>query len=161
MRAIPMSEAGARDPTGGPLPCGDEDHERLRDLHTRLVDTLAGYEKVVEKAGAEFVEIAHEFRSLHLAQSERVLAMLVGPGGHPGTDGSMLGTVNRAAVEVRAWFDGIGHNVIGALVDGEKRLLEEFKAAKAASPSVERRGVFDEMCGEIITLLQRHAPAQR
>ena len=84
--------------------------------------------------------------------------MLVGLCGDPGSNESMLGTVNRAVVEVRSWFDDIGHNVIDALVDGEKRVLEDFKTAKAASPSVERRGVLDQMCGGITMLLHRHAP---
>ena len=65
MTDIPMPQAGARDLTGGPSPRGDEEYERLRDLHTRLVDTLAGYDKVVEKAEPDFVEVAHEFQSLH------------------------------------------------------------------------------------------------
>ena len=164
MTDIPMQQGNARartdGPTDGPGARGDAEYATLRDLHTRLVDTLAGYDKVVDKAEPEFLAVAHEFRSLHQAQSERVLSMLVGLGGDPGSEGSMLGTVNRAVVEVRSWFDDIGHNVISALVDGEKRLLEDFKAAKAASPSVERRGMLDQMCGETITLLQRHAPGR-
>ena len=160
MTDIAMPQGGARDLTGGPSPRGDEEYARLRDLHTRLVDTLTGYDKVVEKADPEFVGIAGEFRGLHQAQSERVLSMLLGLGSDPGSEGSMLGTVNSAVVEVRSWFDDLGHNVIGALVDGEKRLLEDFRAASAASPSIERRGMLDQMCGEIITLLQRHAPGK-
>ena len=160
MTDISMPQDSARDQSGGPAPHEDAEYDRLRDLHTRLVDTLAGYDKVVEKAEPEFIDVALEFRSLHHAQSERVLSLLLGLGSDPGSEGSMRGTVNRAVVEVRSWFDDIGHNVISALVDGEKRLLEDFKAAKAASSSVERRRILDEMCGEIITLLQRHAPGR-
>ena len=160
MADISMPLGGARDLTGGPSPRDDEEYARLNDLHTRLVDTLAGYDKVVEKAEPEFIGIAEEFRGLHQGHSERVLSMLLGLGRDPGSEGSMLGTVNRAVVEVRSWFDDIGHNVIDALVDGEKRLLEDFKAARAASPSVERRGLLDQMCSETITLLQRHAPGR-
>ena len=160
MTEISMLQGSDRDLNGGSSRRHDEEYARLRDLHTRLVDTLAGYDKVVEKAEPEFVAVATEFRSLHQAQSDRVLTMLLGLRGDPGSEGSMLGTVNRAAVEMRSWFDDIGHNVIDALVDGEKRLLEDFRAASAASPNVERHGMLDQMCGEIITLLQRHAPGR-
>ena len=158
MADISMPQGGVRDTTGGPGPRGGDEHARLQDLHTRLVDTVAGYDKLVEKSEPEFVGIAEEFRDLHRTQAERVLAMLHGLGGEPDAEGSMMGTVNRAVVEVRSWFDDIGHTVIDALVDGEKRVLEDFKTAKAASPSVERRGMLDQMCGEITMLLHRHAP---
>lgn len=144
--------------TGGPSPRNDEEVARLRDLHASLVDIRQGCDKMVEKAEPDFVAVAADFRGLHQLQAERVRAILTAMGEDPGAEGTVMAAVNRAVVEVRSWFDDIGHNVVETLADGEKRLLEDFEAAIAASPSVERRGMLDRMRGEIVTLLQRHAP---
>jgi hypothetical protein len=66
--------------------------------------------------------------------------------------------VNRAVVEIRSWFDEIGHNVMDALVQGERNVLEAFDDAIVASPNPERLAILDQMRVELVRLLQRHAP---
>ena len=159
MADVTLPQGAAAETAGGPSPRSDEEVSKLKDLHASLVDTREGCDKMVEKAEADFVAVAADFRSLHQLQAERVRAILSAMGEDPGAEGgTVMGSVNRAVVEVRSWFDDIGHNVVEALADGEKRLLQDFEAAIAASPSVERRGMLDRMRGEIVTLLQRHAP---
>lgn len=160
MSDIPLPPDGARAVAGGPSPQGKDESARLADLHTRLIDTLAGYDKVIEKAEPEFVGVAEEFRRLHQGQVERIAAMLAALGQDTEHKGSLFGMVNRAAVEVRSWFDDIGHNVMDALVQGEQHVLEGFDEAIAASPSPERIAVLEQMRGELIQLLQRHAPGE-
>ncbi|MGY6632837.1 MAG: DUF2383 domain-containing protein [Alkalilacustris sp.] len=141
-----------------PSPRHEEEISRLQDLHTRLVDTKSGFDKVLEKAQPDFAGIAAEFQALHALHAERVRMLLRDLGAEAASDGSLVGTVNRAVVEVRSWFDDIDHNVMDGIVDGEKRLLGEFQAVIAASPSVERRVRMEQMREETLSLLRRHAP---
>jgi hypothetical protein len=157
---IPMSPGDAVAGTGGETPQSGDERARLADLHTRLIDTIDGYAKVIEKAEPEIVAIAEEFRDLHQGQAEKIGALLTAMGHDTSDSGSILGMVNRAAVEVRSWFGDIGHNVMDAIAEGETRVIEAFEDAIVASPSIERIAILEQMRGEIITLLQRHAPGQ-
>lgn len=166
MTDISIPPGGAPDRTGGPSRRDDTEIATLRDLHTRLVDTLQGYTAVVEKAAPEFVAIVWEIRGLHQRQAGRVQAMLLELGDDPRCNAFVFGPVNRAVIEVRGRSDDVRPRIIDVLVDGERRLLADFKAAIAASSSVERCGMLDQMCreiimlllcGEIVMLLQRRA----
>ena len=161
MTDIPMPPGGPRSATPDPTPQGGEEAACLVDLHIRLVDTLSGYDKVIEKAEPEFLGVAEAFRSLHQSHCDRVAVLLAGLGEEGRDEGSMIGTVNRAAVEIRSWFDDIGHNVMDALVDGEEQVLAAFRTAIEASPSPERRGVLQQMQGELEALLREHVPDRR
>lgn len=152
----PGALAGATAGTGGPGPRGEQEIAALVELHTRLIDTLAGYDTLIERAEPDFRQIAEEFQTLHRSQQAAIARMLGALGHDPGRDGSMFGAVNRAVVTLRSWFDDIGHNVLDALVQGEKHVLEGFDEAIAASPSIERRGVLEAMRGELTALLARY-----
>ena len=158
MTDMPMPPGGAVPGSGGPTPQGGEETVRLAALRTHLLDTLQGFDKVVEKAEPEFQGVASDFLALHKTQAERVAQLLLALGHDPHDTGSLHGTVNRAAVEIRSWFDDIGHNILGSIAEGERALLDSFDAAIVASPSPERRGVLQQMRTELETLLQRHAP---
>ena len=158
MTDVSIPPAQSTPAPGGPGESSEDELRRLQDLHTRLLDTLDGYDKVLEKAEPDFAALVEEFRTLHTGQTDGVRALLRELGQPLASDGSLMGTVNRAVVEIRSWFDDIGHNVLDGLVDGEKRLLESFEAARDASPSIERRGRIDQMRAETLLLLQRHAP---
>lgn len=158
MTDIPVPPSGAAAIPGGPGPRQDDEIARLADLHTRLIDTLDGYDKAAEKAESEFLGVVEEFRALHQRHAQQVIAMLAALGHNPDPDGSVIGTVNRAVIEVRSWFSEIGHNIMDGIADGEKRVLEELDAAIAAATSIERRAELDQMRGDTITVLQRHAP---
>jgi len=157
----PGALSGIATGSGGPGPRSEQEIAALAELHTRLIDTLAGYDTLIERAEPDFRQTAEEFQTLHRKQ-EAAVARLLGALGHdPGRDGSMFGTVNRAVVALRSWFDDIDHNVLDALVQGEKHVLEGFEEAIAASPSVERRGVLAQMRSELVTLLAQHAERLR
>lgn len=158
MTDIPMPPGGASGQPAQPSPRSEEEIEKLEELHTLLIDTIAGYDKVLEKAEPEFVGTAEAFRGLHATQVERVAKMLRDLGGEIDAQGSFFGTINRGVVEMRSWIDDIGHNILGALVDGEKRVIDAFEDVILVSPSVERRGALEQMQGQIKLMLQRHAP---
>ncbi len=136
----------------------DAGTEALAELHTRLEDTIAGFDKVVEKAEEDFRAIAIEFKALHARHARAVAEMLVKDGHDPAQDGSIFGAVNRGLVEIRSWFDDIGINMMDALVQGEKHVLEGFEQAIAESDLPERRAALNRMREEQIALMDRHCP---
>jgi len=137
---------------------GDHDKgtEALAELHTRLEDTIAGFGKVVEKAEPDFRVIAVDFKALHTRHAGAVADMLVQDGHDPAADGSIFGAVNRGLVEVRSWFDDIGINMMDALVQGEKHVLEGYDQAIAATGLPERRAALTAMREAQIALMDRH-----
>ncbi len=158
MTDIPMPPGGASGVSRQPTPRSDEEIAKLHNLHVLLTDTITGYDKVLEKAEPEFVEVAQAFRGAHVAQAAIVSDLLAAMGVDVDADGSFFGLVNRTVIELRSWFDEIGHNIIDAIADGEKRVIAAIDDAVAASPSPERRGILEQMKGEIKRLLQTYAP---
>ena len=130
--------------------------EALAELHTRLEDTIAGYGKVVEKAEPDFRGIAVDFKALHTRHAGAVVDMLVQDGHNPAEDGSIFGAVNRGLVEVRSWFDDIGTNMMDALIQGEKHVLEGYDQAIAATDLPERRAALNAMRDGQIAMMDRH-----
>lgn len=157
MTDIPMPPGGAA-ATGGPPPDRGDETALLAALHTHLLDTMEGFDKAMEKADADVLGPLEAFHGLHRAHAEKIAGMLAALGGAPRDDGSLLGTVNRAVVEVRSWFDGGGHTLMEAMIAGEARMVAAFDAVIEASPSPERRGALQQMQTELRRLLQRHAP---
>ena len=127
-------------------------------MHTRLEDTIAGFDKVVEKAEPEFRLIAVDFKAMHTRHAAAVADMLVQDGHDPAQDGSVFGVVNRGLVEVRSWFDDIGINMMDALVQGEKHVLDGYEQAIAATALPERREALNMMREAQIALMDRHCP---
>jgi hypothetical protein len=129
----------------------------LAELHTRLLDTIAGLDKIIELAEPEFARIAGDFRALHVRQSEAVSAMLSRDGHDPAQDGSIFGRVNRMAVAVRAWFDDISTHLMDELIEGEKHVLEGFDAVIDACDDEDRRRQLGDERAALLALLDRHA----
>jgi hypothetical protein len=129
----------------------------LAELHTRLLDTIEGYDKILDLAEPEFARIAGDFRDLHARQADSVAAMLCEDGHDPAQDGSIFGRVNRAAVALRAWFDDISTNVMDSLVEGEKHVLEAMDAAIASAREAERRRILNRQRADLVAMLDRHA----
>lgn len=101
------------------------------DLHTRTVDALAGFEKMVEKAEPEFREVVERFRELHARHAVALKVILADLGIKADDDGSFMGTVNEAVVSLRAFFDEIDEDSMDNIRSGEKHVLRAFDAAIA------------------------------
>jgi len=129
----------------------------LAELHTRLLDTIAGFDKAIEKAEPGFEGIARDFRSLHISHSAAISEMLAHDGHDPAQDGSIFGAVNRSLVEIRSWFDRIDTNIMDALINGEKHVLEAFDSAIEKAQGTERGAALAAMRDAQIALLDRHA----
>lgn len=140
----------------GDGPATDTETKHLIELHTRLRDTIDGFDAILDKAEPEFRPVAAEFRALHIRQADAVATMLDQDGHDTSKDGSMFGTVNKAVVTVRSWFDDISVNIMEQVVNGEKHVLEAYDEAlpKAADP--ERKRILSEHRSELMALLTRH-----
>lgn len=158
MTDIPVPPGGASGISQDPSPRSNEEITKLTNLHILLTDTITGYDKVIEKAEPEFIEIAQAFRGVHVTQAEQVSNLLIAMGAEVDEDGSFFGLVNKTVITVRSWFDDISHNILDAIADGEKRVIEAIEDVIEASPSPERRGLLEQMRGEIKELLRRYAP---
>lgn len=152
MEPVPLPPQGADQQTGD-LPPGTR---ALAELHTRLKDTIAGFDKVVEKAEPDFLAIAVAFRDMHNSHERAVAEMLVQDGHDPAQDGSIFGTVNRGLIEVRSWFDDIGINMMDALVSGEKHVLESYEQAIEHAAPAERGTALSAMRDAQVALMDRH-----
>ncbi|KPQ05904.1 MAG: protein of unknown function containing DUF2383 domain [Rhodobacteraceae bacterium HLUCCA12] len=132
--------------------------EALSELHTRLLDTVAGFDKALEKAEPDFARIVRAFLDLHRDHANATGDMLARAGHDPGRDGSVFGTVNRGLVEVRSWFDRIDIEQMDALVQAEKHLLEAFDIAIASIADDQRKAALGAMRDAQIALMDQHCP---
>lgn len=106
----------------------------LAFAHTRTVDALAGYEKMVEKAEPGFLSVATRFRDLHAAHAASLAAMLRQQGRAPDAEGSFMARVNRMVVATRAFFDEIDADVMSQVRSGEEHVLAAYRAAESGVP---------------------------
>ena len=123
--AAPASKAAQQ-----PQPESDA-FDLVAEIHTRVLDTIAGLEKLHEKAEPEFKPVAQQLLSLHRRQSADLQAHLADAGCEAEADGSFFSTVNRAVIEMRSWFDEVtSDNVMSQVKEGEKHVLDAYHDAK-------------------------------
>ncbi len=103
--------------------------DALVTLHTRTVDTLPGYDKMLEKAQPEFRTVVAGFRDLHGRHAADLAAILAARGAPVDGEGSMMGMINQAVVAVRSWFDEIDADTMTAIRTGEKTVIAAFDKA--------------------------------
>lgn len=149
----PSIPAGALDPTEGEASV-DAGCEALFDLHTTTIDVLKGYEKMVEKAEPDFRPVAQKFLDLHSRHAVALESMLVAKGVEIDADGSLMGTINRAVVGMRAFFDKIDEDVLGSINDGEEHVLAAYDDALVSGRTPEDADALSAMRDELVTLLQ-------
>ena len=161
---IPATDAPVN--TGGPSgrPPGEPPEpersaeELLVEVHTRIVDTISGFEKMVEKAEPEFRPVAENFLEMHRKHEAELAAHLASIGHEPQQDGSIFATVNRAVVAVRSWFEDVSDNIMDRVAQGERHLIEAYDAARAASQSIEANAILTRQSAEIDALMAKHHP---
>ncbi len=135
----------------------DDALDATERLHSRTLDVLAGYEKMVEKAEPAFRPVAERFRALHEAHAKALMSMLLVHGRTPDADGSLMASVNRAVVATRAFVDEIDEDVMGQVRNGERHVLAAFDDALAAGLAEPDRAQVAAMRGELAALLDETA----
>lgn len=131
--------------------------DRLAEVHTRVLDTIGGFQKLIEKAEPEFAPIAQAFHDMHARHEREVAAYLSKAGRNPQDDGSFFGSVNKAVVEMRSWFTDIDHNAMEQVKEGEKHVLEAYHEARDSAQSIEANAILMRHTEEIDRLMSEHA----
>lgn len=125
----------------------------LAILHTRTVDALKGFAKMVEKAEPEFRPVAQRFHDLHARQARELADYLTAKGLSVDADGSFMGTINETVVGLRAFFDEIDEDVMNSVRSGEGHVLKAFDAVLKASPDGDQLAEITRMRTELSELL--------
>lgn len=144
------------DEVGGPS-MTDKGLDRIEEVRTRVVDTIDGFGKIVERAEPEFLGIANTFLSMHQCH-ERVLTDFLRDSGR-GADktGSIFGTVNRGLIEARSWFDRVDETMIDSIISGEKHVLEAYEQALDAPLPDAAATLLRRQMDDIDTVLRKYA----
>jgi hypothetical protein len=127
--------------------------DALHALHGRIVDTLAGFDKMVETAEPAFRPVAEAYQKLHRRHAEEVAQCLAKAGQTPDADGSFMGSVNRAVVATRALFDAIDADVLSHVRSGEGYVLNAFDDAIGHTGDSDRVARLRAMRRELTDLL--------
>lgn len=144
---------GMLDPTEGEADI-NAGREALVDLHTTTIDVLKGYEKMVEKAEPHFRPTVQRFLDLHARHAAALERILVAKGAEVDADGSLMGTINRVVVGMRAVFDEIDEDVLGNIKNGEDHALNAFDDALNSGQTPEDATALATMREELVVLLQ-------
>jgi hypothetical protein len=65
-----------------------------------------------------------------------------------------VGTLNRAVIEARSWFEDVDADVMERVADGEKQLLETYAEARDVGQTVEANAMLTQQMSEIKELLR-------
>ncbi|TVP73154.1 MAG: DUF2383 domain-containing protein [Rhodobacteraceae bacterium] len=153
-------DATAETPVAAGTGPGPDPKETALDLiaeaHTRVVDTVSGFEKLVEKAAPGFRQVAETFLDMHVRHADALSAYLAQEGRRPDEDGSVFATVNRAVIEMRSWFETVDHDIMDRVAEGEKHVLDAYQDAKDAEQSIEANAMLARHMSEIDIMLSTH-----
>ncbi len=131
----------------------DEALDHLAKAHVATVDALTGYITMVEKAESDFRPVVEAFRKMHAQHADTLAQHLKNLGREPDTDGSFMGTINKAVVTMRAVFDDIDDDTMDSIRNGEEHVLETYhEATETALPSAvltDLRRLSDEINAQI------------
>lgn len=104
--------------------------DKLKKLHTTMIDNVEGYEKAVvdaehPKVKALFAEMLALKRSNHAELHSALTKM----GEAPDESGSFMATVHKTVIGVRAATTGLEENSLPSFISGEEQVLEEYRDA--------------------------------
>ena len=143
--------------TDGDFSASGFDPSALSDLHDLTVDTVAGFATMVEKAEPGFRATAEQFRTLHAAHAQRLARLLAQVGGFVDPDGTVMGSVNKAVITVRSWFDEIDEDVMDQVRNGEDTVLAAFDTAIASHLPAAHHAALRDMRDGLTDLLAQTA----
>ncbi len=137
----------------------EDELDALETLHTRIADSLAGFETMVAKAEPAFRPVAEAFHGLHQRLGTEVARLLAEAGRTPDAGGSLMGTINRAVVATRAFVDEIDADVMEEIHSGERHVLDAFEQAIDHTSDKDRVTRLRRMREELAQLLAAHPAA--
>ncbi len=129
----------------------------IAEVHTRVLDTIAGFEKVVEKAQPGFRPVAEAFLAMHARHETELANRLTVSDRDPAADGSAFATVNRAAVEIKSWFEDVTDSMMAQVKTGELHILDAYGDAQGVCQSTDINALIAAHIKDIDTLMRKHA----
>jgi hypothetical protein len=135
---------------------GDDPLDKIAEVHTRVLDTIAGFEKFSQKAEPEFKPVSDTFLATHKKHERELADYLRKSGRNPNKDGSFFGTVNSSLIEIRSWFEDVDDDVMDRVAEGEKHVLEGYEQARNASQSIEANAMLAFHIKEINAMMRAH-----
>ncbi|MGQ0567365.1 MAG: DUF2383 domain-containing protein [Gemmobacter sp.] len=130
-----------------------EDRDCLQHLHDRITDALEGFRVMAAEAEPAFRPVVERFVALHADHTARVADMLVSRGAGGDLDGTLMGTVNKAVVSVRALVTTIDAGVLDSIRSGEEHVLSAFDRAIGGVVRPDDGAVLTTMQDELVALL--------
>lgn len=127
--------------------------EALQTLPRRTVDAKAGFEAMSNRAEREFEAVVRKFHGERHPHPERISAIIVAHRGEPDVDGTVMSSINRAVVSVRAIFDEVDGDMLDRVRRGEGHVLAAFDEAVGATDEGRDRDEVLSMKSELETLL--------
>jgi len=106
--------------------------EPVVSLRTSVIDARAGYEEgatLTEDQQTRAVLIG--LRDLHTRHIDELTVALTARGVTEPEDGSLMTTVHKAILNLRALFTGLNDNILPGVIDGEERIIEDYRDAVA------------------------------
>ncbi len=107
--------------------------ESLKKLHTVLIDIGQGYDEALKEASEDrdssaFAPLFREMKDLHGKAHTELHQLLIQKGETPDDSGSVMSTVHRVAIDLRANITGL-NEALPAFIGGEERVLGEYDDA--------------------------------
>lgn len=130
----------------------------MQDLLTRTLDAQHRFDRMRDKAEPDIRPVVQKFRATHAGHANRIAALIAGAGGTPDMRGGVMSTVTRTVVSLRAVFDDLDANVMSAVREGERGVLNRFDDALAALPDGAPGDALVAMCDALIRLLDETFP---
>ncbi|WP_425093466.1 DUF2383 domain-containing protein [Tropicimonas sp. S265A] len=103
----------------------------INKVATDLADVIKGYQVMVERADEDLHPFVERLLALHETHAASVYEMINRMGGKPENAGSFMGLVHEAVATARDWFDGLDSSVLGAIIEGEERIVQTYNDAIA------------------------------
>jgi uncharacterized protein (TIGR02284 family) len=104
--------------------------DKLKDLHTALVDTRGAYELALKDTkDPDVAAVCREMFSLRHDDHMELHQALVTAGEVPDENGSFMSVVHETVIGVRACLTGISKKTLPAFASGEEHIVEEYNAA--------------------------------
>ena len=125
----------------------------LQTLLTRLVDARDGLDAMLDRAEPGIVPILRKIREDHHESATRVAALITAEGQEPDLDGSLMSTVNKVVVSIRALFDDIDDDALSRVIEGEGHVLEAYDDAAETYEVGHVRDALVEMRQRLAALL--------
>ena len=108
------------------------DYQATQQLLTALADAGEGYETAAKDADTpDLAAVFARIRRLHERHRADIDAAARKAGENPDESPSVMATVHRTVISVRAAVTGLGANAMPGFVDGEERIIKAYDKAIA------------------------------